>query len=718
MSATAPTRIWWSAAEIAAEALPDMPATTRGVNTLSERLNWRSDPHHAQRRKGRGGGWEYHWKLFPMATQKKLLAEVAVKAGPNVLQLAAAERNDTWAWFDALPDSVKDKTQERLKRIQMVEALVTSGLTKFLAVAEVARMTGIADKTLWNWFGLIESAAEADRLPYLAPRNRLAIRNDKKADCSPEFMERLKGDFLRLERPSFASCYRRIKRLCLAEGLQVLPDRTARRRLNELVPRVTQIFAREGYIGLARCFPPQTRDRTGMVALEGVNADCHKFDVFVLWPGEVKPARAQIVAFQDLYSGKILSWRIDHSPNKVAVMAAFGDLIEEYGIPQRCLFDNGREFANKWLTGGAKTRFRFKIRDDDPLGVLTLLGIKIHWATPAHGQAKPIERAFRDFADDIAKDPRFAGAYVGHKTDAKPENYNSHAVPIDDFITVVAEGVIEHNARLGRLSDTANGRSFDQTFAESYATAAIRKATEEQRRLWLMGQEVLTLHKTHGRLTMHRNKYWSDWMNEFAGQKVVARFDPEDLHAGIHIYALDGAFMGFAACEEKSEFFNLTSAKDTARRKASIRRAEKRLLEQHRTIPISQIAADMNGIAQTPTAAIEAKVVQPVFGKKTADKPLMTRPVHKDCTTSEDAAQQAAFVASFNDEKSKRVEALEAIEEPLERFKRALEIEQRSAAGQPVGEAETRWLTGYQTTGEYRGQRRMYENFGDTMFLN
>ncbi|WP_328809175.1 transposase domain-containing protein, partial [Profundibacterium mesophilum] len=69
------------------------------------------------------------------------------------------------------------------------------------------------------------------------------------------------------------------------------------------------------------------------------------------------------------------------------------------------------------------------------------MGIELHWATPGHGQAKPIERAFRDFADNIAKDPRFAGAYVGHKPDAKPENYGSTAIDIDRFVAVVGEGV-------------------------------------------------------------------------------------------------------------------------------------------------------------------------------------------------------------------------------------------------------------------------------------
>lgn len=716
MAALHPDKIWWTAAEIVEATLPDMPVSTSSADRMIKRNGWRSQAGFARRRVGSigGGGWEYRWELFTDRARRKLLKDASVHHD------AATPRNATevHAWFDGLPDTVKAKAQERNKTLLMVLEMERTGLTRFLAVDQVARIQGVSDRTIWNWLKMVDGVDSTDWLCHLAPRHRAAKRNDKKAECDPEFFDRLKGDYLRLERPSFASAYRRTVKWCAAKGKTALPNRTARRRLNELVPRVTQILAREGYIGLARCFPPQTRDRTDMAAMEGVNADCHKFDVFVRWPGETKPSRAQIVAFQDLYSGKILSWRIDHSPNKVAVMAAFGDLVEDYGIPQHCLFDNGMEFANKWLTGGAKTRFRFKIREDEPAGVLTMLGIKIHWATPAHGQAKPIERAFRDFADDIAKDPRFAGAYVGNRPDAKPENYGNTAIPIEEFIQVVGEGVDEHNARLGRLSATAHGRSFDETFAESYATAPIKKASEEQRRLWLMGQEVLTLHKTHGRLSLHQNKYWSDWMNEFAGQKVVARFDPEDLHAGVHIYALDGAFLGFGACEEKVGFFDLTGAQDSARKRSAFRRAERKLLELHRPIGVAEIADGMNEVSSPAAALPEAKVVQAEFGVKPNRETLVERPAYQEKSTPVEAEKQATFVADFEAEKTKRDAAKEIEEEPWQRFKRALEIEQRSAAGQAVGNAEAQWLTGYQTTGEYRGQRRMHGEFGDQMFLD
>ena len=33
-----------------------------------------------------------------------------------------------------------------------------------------------------------------------------------------------------------------------------------------------------------------------------------------------------------------------------------------------------------------------------------------------------------------------------------------------------------------------------------------------------------------------------------------------------------------------------------------------------------------------------------------------------------------------------------------------------------MGEAEVRWLNGYQKSAEYRGQRRIHESFGDDAF--
>ncbi len=703
MGLSAPDREWWTASDLAAAGLPDLPASQQGVEALAKRLDWRAHPELSRRRSGRGGGWEYSWRLLPARAQAALLRPTAASEAP-----ARMDRGQAWAWFEDQPERTRDTARDRLAIIQQVEAL-EAALGRNAAVDTVARAAGTAPRTIWNWIGMIEGVDAADRLAYLAPRHRAAAPRRERAECSPEFLDRLRADYLRLGGPSLASAHRRVVKWCRANALAHLEYKATLRWIEKNVPRVTQVFAREGEKGLARCFPPQIRDRSTLTALEGVVADCHKLDIFALWPGIDGPVRVQIVAFTDLYSNKILSWKIDLDPNKVAVMAALGELIDTWGIPRHCLFDNGREFANKWLTGGVPTRFRFRVREDDALGVLPQLGIKVHWATPGHGQAKPIERSFRDLADDLARHPAFAGAYVGNRPDAKPEDYGSRAIPLADVLEITEQVIADHNARPGRLTDNARGRSFDETFAASYEVARIVRATPEQSRLWLMGQEVRKLHKHHGAFKLFDNSYWSDWMNEYVGQKVVARFDPEDLHAGLYIYSLTGEYLGPAECREKVGFFDLVGAKTAARLKRQRRAAERKVLELHRPVSVDQWAAELRRIPQMPqtdTPLVEAKVAD--LAQVRRRKPLIERQLPVP-DTSRDAELQV-LQADFTRQAPAAPQPAE--ETATDRFWRALDIERRSGAGEPVSAEDAAFWARMQRLPEYQAQRTMFDRFG------
>ena len=79
-----PSQEWWTAEELASAGLPDMPASRQGVEAAIKRLRWREDPHHARRRAGKGGGWEYSWRLLPDRAKRKLLqAAAAVAEAPK-----------------------------------------------------------------------------------------------------------------------------------------------------------------------------------------------------------------------------------------------------------------------------------------------------------------------------------------------------------------------------------------------------------------------------------------------------------------------------------------------------------------------------------------------------------------------------------------------------------------------------------------------------------
>lgn len=614
------TREWFSAAELAELALPALPGTKRGIQDFAEQKEWRRPEWQGTRwraRQGRGGGIEYHYSLLPSAAQARLALMFAPPAQTPARDAAKAALTaaEMWEWFERLPAARQQKARDRLAALDAVEAMQRGGVGKVVAAMQIAAARKVTLASLYNWEKLVHGIPREDWLPYLAPRH---AGSTSTADCTPEAWEALKGDYLRPEKPNFSDCYRRLQAMAAAQGWTIPSERTLQRRMDAL-PAPVRILAREGEEALKRLYPAQERDRGVFHALEAVNADGHKWDVFVRWPDGTE-GRAQMIAFQDIYSGKILSWRVDRSENADAFRLAFGDLVEEWGIPDHVFLDNTRAAANKWMTGGVGTRFRFKVKPEDPAGIFNLLGVQVHWTRPYSGQSKPIERAFRDFAQGLAKHPAFAGAYAGNSTSNKPSNYGEKSVPLETFLEVLAAGIAEHNARLGRQGGVCRGRSFDQVFAESYAQAPIRKATAAQRRLWLLAAEAVTV-RQDGSVHLLGNRYWAEFLPGLIGHKVTLRFDPEALHEPLHVYRLDGAYCGAAECVEAAGFADTEAARRHGQARKRWLRAQKEMLDAERTMDIRDVAALLaKATPEAPPAPAEARLVRPVFGN-TALKP-------------------------------------------------------------------------------------------------
>lgn len=603
---------WFSPAELAAMALPDMPSTKQGIAHRIEVEGWMVPENEGKswrRRSGKGGGYEFTPFVLPLPA-RAALAIKAQDAKPVEDEAEKRERKDIWQRYDALPDSLKARAEKAHRIVMAVEMLVDAGCRKKIAVLQIASMEGVGATTIMNWYRDVRGLNRCDWLAGLAPHY---AKRAEQVECPNEAWDILKADYLRLEEPSFSSCMRRLETLAEKKGWTLPSAKTLKRRLDTL-PQELLTLCRKGEQALKVMFPAQKRDHTVFHALEAVNADGHKFDVFVKWVenGKETIVRPVLVGFQDIYSGKILSWRVDVSENKECVRLAFGDMVAKYGIPKKCWLDNGRNFASKWLTGGVQNRYRFKVRDDEPMGILPLLGVEVHWATPYSGRSKPIERAWRDLAGDLAKHPRFAGAYTGNTVTSKPENYGSSAVPLDVFLEVVSEGIREHNARLGRRSDVCQGkRSFDDVFAESYATAQIVKATEEQRRMCLMAAESVTVARRDGVITLSDNRYWADFLHQHKGTSVVVRFDPQGMHDDIHVYRIDGTYLGAAACVEKAGFNDKTAAQASARQYKAFKKLARELREAEVRLDAKQLADIFTSEEVAEENLPETKVVRP-----------------------------------------------------------------------------------------------------------
>lgn len=708
-----PQKEWWTAAEIAEASIDDLPGTRQGVEAVAKQYGWR-ETRWARQRSGKGGGWEYNWQLFPIFAKKHLLKDLAPKIVP---QPEGKERHEVWAWFDAQPEKTKQVARDRLAIVQKVDVYYETTCCRMnVAVAHVAMEHKISDRTLWNWRDAVSGKPRHDWLVYLAPRHRAGPKKRNKVVVDPDFMARLKADYLRLSQPRFSASYRRTVEWFNSHHntVEIPPEWLARRRYQATTSNIMETLMREGEDALYARYPAQQRDRSELGALEWVNTDTHKWDVFVEWPlehgeRETYIGRPQMVAFQDLASNKILSWRVDRAPNSAAVAAAAGDMARDYGIPEHVLFDNGRENAAKWITGGAKTRYRFRVKEDDIPGIFTQLGCKIHWAKPYSGQSKQIERAFRDFAGDVAKHPAFDGAYTGHKTDAKPSDYGMRVVPLDIFLQVVTRAVHEWNARPDRRSEVAYNRSFDAVYAEKCANRPPRKATAEQQRLFLMGAEGITTHQKTGVIRFRKNQYFAPWLGEFAGQRLVIRFDPTDLWTpGLFAYDLDGAFLGHVPCKAKTGYSDLAEARAHEKARREFINAVKKVAKAEVKLTALELGQDLLAIPGPDMQAVEEKVVRPVFAK-TAE--LRAQPEREETAMDREVAK--VVTASFEPRPEDPQQ-----DDPWFAFKRVQEIEARLERDDPVSSDQVRWAERFKQTPKYKGQLAAFELMGEAAFAS
>jgi putative transposase len=606
---------WHSPAELVAAALPDLPTDSSALARRIKREGWQARRNMAgellaRRRDGRGGGWEYHYTVLPMRAQTTLVARwrAARKAAE---QPARRGESELWDWYDRLPDTRKAKAEERRAALQEVAALERGGMLKNVAVCEVAKQRGVGKSSIYQWMALVAGYEPDDWLPVLTPRH---IGKTETAECSPEAWEIIKSDYLRLSAPSFQSCYNRLMDVAPRKGWVVPTARTLLRRIEHEFPHAMIVKAREGDEKAKRLYPPIERTREMFIALEAVNADFHTLDLRVLWP-DGTTGRASLIGVQDLYSNTLLSWRLDRAPNSTAVRLCFLDLFKEWGIPRYAFLDNGREFAAKLITGGQATRYRFKDNPADMFGVLTQLGVEVHWTLPYSGQSKPIERAWRELCDTVARHPEFEGAYTGNSPTNKPANYGSRAVPLADLLRVLGVEIDRYNRRLGRRTRVCGGvLSFEQAFVRSVEQHGLTRATEAQLRMVKLAASNVVARQPGGSVFLLENRYWSEFLTDHIGEKLTLRYDPDDLHSGVSVYRLNGAYLGDAECIEAKGFMDKTAARDQKAKERKFVKAQKALLEMEASLRPEQLAAMYAEAAaeHVPTAKPEAKVVRMV----------------------------------------------------------------------------------------------------------
>lgn len=508
-------------------------------------------------------------------------------------------------------------------------ASLSEARRRVATLATEAGEQGRSVKTLKRYAALVRDIPRAYWLAFLLPDE---TGSAPPLEIHPATWEAFKRDYGRVEQPDAAACYRRLRRRAQVNPeWGALPSLKTLQRRWDALPATERVGLREGLEALERMGPPIRRDYSTIAAMEIVNADGHVFDVFVKWPdGSI--GRPVVVGWQDVYSKKILAYRVGRSETAELVRLSYCDMVREYGIPQHAHLDNGRAFAAKSNTGGMATRYRFKVRPEDPAGVFGRMGTEVHWVTPYNGKAKPIERAWRDLATDIAKRPEYAGAYVGNSPGNKPANYGAHAVLLDVFLRVLADGVAEYNAREERTSEVAAGRSFDAVFSESYARSTITRATRDQLAMMLLASEAVTIAR-NGHIRFARNLYWDEATAMHAGERVELRFDPDALHEDVHVFALDGSYIAKVPCTHAHGWGNTEAMQAAIKRQRDWNRKSREFVkaEAERDAHIQDALPPIAGPELPPPAAV--RMLNPPRKPTAAER-------------AEDAAHDEAFTAT------------------------------------------------------------------------
>lgn len=186
----------------------------------------------------------------------------------------------------------------------------------------------------------------------------------------------------------------------------------------------------------------------------------------------------------DVASNLILDWELAPSVNAASTVRLINRVCNKYGIFDELYTDNGAAFAGHLVAGSNPHRFRNgKPKEGTkPVGICSLLDIKLRFALPENGQAKIAERIFATVSRVVDDRPEFAGAHAEHKPGASP-SAKVKPVAVETAPAVLRREIDRHNREGGRRGQGARGRSYLDVFQAGLAQRTVRRLTARQRYL-------------------------------------------------------------------------------------------------------------------------------------------------------------------------------------------------------------------------------------------
>ena len=540
--------------------------------------------------------------------------------------------NELWRRFEDASDKLKARAERNLAAVLSWFEALQAGMNRMTAYAEIQRDHGIGRMALNRWLKSVEGRPREHWLALLCPDYR--IDNAKKAEWTPTAWQFFLSAAM-TPGAKVRTAWGRTRNKGDSLGWSIPSYDTAKRDLLRL-PEDVRTLLKSGGTALKALSPTQRRDYTSLSLHELWCLDGRKIDLMVRdddgslgLKGRV--LRPYVLGIQEVRTRVILGYAISASLDADVVRQAFLSAMTRTNrvIPRGVLMDNGMENAAKEISGGAPWRRRGKVKEDEIIGLFPMLGVQITWAMTAHGQSKPIERAFGTIKERTEPRPEFQGAYCGHKPEARPEEWDARkTVPLSMFRKVLAEEVNAYH-RAPHRGQGMEKRSPMQVYGElnRQESAVGRRLSEAQARLCAYSAVPVTLSRRDHAFTILGNRYWSERLAALpSGSGYYARYNPADLTQPVYLYRGEKLICE-VAMTTLTAFLDKRAAKEHAKRRAdyikSVKQQAKALQALHveladwlgaeadtetgEILPTPQVIEIVNARADAPPRPTETK---------------------------------------------------------------------------------------------------------------
>lgn len=453
------------------------------------------------------------------------------------------EREEHWKRYELATEKCQGRARVAFAALMRFNELLRHGSKKMPAYAAVMAEFDIVRSTFNEWQKAVKGLDQGDWLAALVP-DFSGRTNAKRAEWPGKSWVFFLNDALTPGRP-LATAYKRAMREAEVQGWGKLPSLASARIDYRNVDDAVKTYVKDGPTALKRLTPTVARDYTAYALHEVWSMDGRRKDLMVCdtkgeYGSKGRIFRLWFYAVEEVRTRYLVGYSLGPELNADAVRDALVNAFTNTHLtrPQVVQCDNGMEAAAKEITGGAPWRNRGKVKEDEIIGLLPYLGIEVSWATPAHGQAKPIERLFGTLSDMCETRPEFRGAYCGNNPAARPEEWNaSKAAPIELVRKLLDEEIAAYH-RTPHRGHGMEGKSPMAMYTELMNTPGyVRKViSQRQFRRCVLSSIQITIQKD-GVFIIHGARYWSEQTARLPkGQGCYACYNRHDLRQPVHVY--------------------------------------------------------------------------------------------------------------------------------------------------------------------------------------